>query len=180
MLFRRARDISRRRPSCRWLVGVPDRWPSGLRRTPGKCVTVNSRSRVRIPLCPPLKRAPCGPFFMADRDRYYGPLFDKIADRQFWARAKRAIRGRAEDEKHAKHVFRNPSLSAKSIRPPCGALLICVATSVFVYERLRIAHLHRNRIDIAAVIAHAITNPCPVPHRDVPHLPITGRTGAPR
>ena len=133
-----------------------------------------------ITLCPPLKRAPCGPFFMADRDRYYGPLFDKIADRQFWARAKRAIRGRAEDEKHAKHVFRNPSLSAKSIRPPCGALLICVATSVFVYERLRIAHLHRNRIDIAAVIAHAITNPCPVPHRDVPHLPIAGRTGAPR
>ena len=29
------------------------RCPSGLRSTPGKCVSVNSVSRVRIPLSPP-------------------------------------------------------------------------------------------------------------------------------
>jgi hypothetical protein len=43
-----------------------ERWPSGLRRTPGKCVYVNSVPRVRIPLSPPvLKRVmvvDIGPF----------------------------------------------------------------------------------------------------------------------
>src|SRR6478735_8515809 len=29
------------------------RWPSGLRRTPGKCVYVNSVPRVQIPVSPP-------------------------------------------------------------------------------------------------------------------------------
>ena len=33
-----------------------ERWPSGRRRTPGKCVWVKSSSRVRIPPAPPL---PC-------------------------------------------------------------------------------------------------------------------------
>jgi hypothetical protein len=33
------------------------RCPSGLRSTPGKCVSVNSVSRVRIPLSPPYRIA---------------------------------------------------------------------------------------------------------------------------
>jgi len=32
---------------------------------------------------------------MAVPDRYYGPLFDKISDSWFWARATRAIRAAA-------------------------------------------------------------------------------------
>jgi hypothetical protein len=32
---------------------IAERCPSGLRSTPGKCVYVNSVSRVRIPLSPP-------------------------------------------------------------------------------------------------------------------------------
>jgi hypothetical protein len=36
-------------PDFRVLVG----WPSGLRRTPGKCVYVNSVPRVQIPIPPP-------------------------------------------------------------------------------------------------------------------------------
>ena len=32
----------------------PDRWPSGRRRAPGKCVYVKSVSWVRIPPCPPV------------------------------------------------------------------------------------------------------------------------------
>ena len=34
-----------------------ERWPSGRRRTPGKCVYGNV-SRVRIPLSPPKKKIP--------------------------------------------------------------------------------------------------------------------------
>ena len=30
----------------------PERWPSGRRRTPGKCVSAESASRVRIPISP--------------------------------------------------------------------------------------------------------------------------------
>ncbi len=37
-----------------------ERWPSGLRRTPGKCVYAKHVPRVRIPLSPPkLKCPPC-------------------------------------------------------------------------------------------------------------------------
>jgi len=41
-------------------------------------------------------------------------LFDKIRDSGFWARAKRVIRGEAEDEKHAKACF-SQSLSVRSL-----------------------------------------------------------------
>src|SRR5581483_8913582 len=34
---------------------LPEGWPSGRRRTPGKCVDVNSVSRVRIPPPPPYR-----------------------------------------------------------------------------------------------------------------------------
>ena len=40
-------------PSAR-ITGFPERWMSGLSRTPGKRVGVNSPPRVRIPLYPPL------------------------------------------------------------------------------------------------------------------------------
>ena len=37
-----------------------ERWPSGRRRTPGKCVYVKSVSWVRIPPAPPLTLGPIG------------------------------------------------------------------------------------------------------------------------
>ena len=37
------------------------RWPSGLRRTPGKCVYVNSVPRVQIPVSPPCRRFSSAP-----------------------------------------------------------------------------------------------------------------------
>src|SRR5882724_4928401 len=43
---------------------------------------------------------------MAVSDRYYGPLFDKIADRQFWARGKAERSEQSEDEEHALSMFR--------------------------------------------------------------------------
>src|SRR5882672_11406320 len=45
---------------------APERWMSGLSRTPGKRVGVNSPPRVRIPLSPPearMKRPRKGPFY---------------------------------------------------------------------------------------------------------------------
>ena len=64
-----------------------DRWMSGLSRTPGKRVWVNSPPRVRIPPCPPIsdKRPNFSVFFYAQNFRK--PLKNKgskknsIADR---------------------------------------------------------------------------------------------------
>ena len=47
--FKRGRCVEFALPDFRVLVG----WPSGLRRTPGKCVYVNSVPRVQIPISPP-------------------------------------------------------------------------------------------------------------------------------
>jgi hypothetical protein len=42
---------------------------------------------------------------MAEPDRYYGPLFDKIAARQFWARGEAERSEQSEDGKQAKACF---------------------------------------------------------------------------
>ena len=47
--FKRGRCVEFALPDFGVLVG----WPSGLRRTPGKCVYVNSVPRVQIPIPPP-------------------------------------------------------------------------------------------------------------------------------
>ena len=54
---REQRQQRTRVPGCGWsgrLQLPPERCPSGLRSTPGKCVWVNSPSRVRIPPSPPI------------------------------------------------------------------------------------------------------------------------------
>ena len=43
--------------ACLKLAALPERCPSGLRSTPGKCVYVNSVPRVRIPPSPPTEAA---------------------------------------------------------------------------------------------------------------------------
>ena len=53
---------------------------------------------------------------MAVPDRYYGPLFDRIGDSQFGARAgrsgRRVIRAQRGRKTCPKHVLRNPSGTA--------------------------------------------------------------------
>ena len=55
---------------------------------------------------------------MAKPDRYYGPLFDKIAGRQFWARGEAERFERSEDEKQAKACFSQSLQLCQSLRAP--------------------------------------------------------------
>ena len=81
---REQRQQRTRVPGCGWsgrLQLPPERCPSGLRSTPGKCVWVNSSSRVRIPPSPPLKSPNALKYNLISRisrNRYH--LYDHIGD----------------------------------------------------------------------------------------------------
>ncbi len=104
-----------------------ERWPSGRRRTPGKCVYGNPVSRVRIPPSPPdsSKGAPSGPFCMVGPGaRGFEPERSKMMVRRVTRSGTRA--SPQATTRRARHVVpSNPSLSARfKQRGPSGPFCI--------------------------------------------------------
>jgi hypothetical protein len=59
------------------------------------------------------KGTPCGSLFYGASGSVNAPMFDKIADRQFWARGAAERSERSEDHGYAlTHIRGNPTLSA--------------------------------------------------------------------
>ncbi len=113
------------------MVTIPERCPSGLRSTPGKCVYVNSVSRVRIPLSPPkIKKAPpMRGFFVStilsgfedssDAKRHW---VRQICPEQIWSLERSGSARRVK----TRMVLNNPSLSAKNQESPAHAGFFCI------------------------------------------------------
>jgi hypothetical protein len=84
-----------------------------------------SRSRVRIPPCPPNTKGPVGPFGIWRTGIGENPLFDKIAGRRFWACGAAARSERSEDGRHAQACFPQ----SLGDRGPVGTPPVSVAIS---------------------------------------------------
>ncbi len=107
----RARGLTFRR--------FPERCPSGLRSTPGKCVYGKTVPRVRIPPSPPYKseRGHSAPFTFVRRGRPdENPRFDNIAGSDFGRRVAAAPKGRGAGKRRA--IPPSPPLQYSPVMSP--------------------------------------------------------------